>query len=341
MNRKALDQSADLLLGRAHPLLVVHISPDGDAIGSLLGLGWVLRKLGKEPVTACADPLPRRFAFLPGFSGVTDRPAGPFDLLVVLDCSDLERVGRIAEDVPVSDLPLLNIDHHVTNDGFGTVNLVDGEAVSTTMILYWLIRHLGLSLDPSLAVCLLTGLVTDTRGFRTSNVTADTLRVAVELMEAGASLPTVTRCGLDQRPLSVLRLWGKALERMEMTDGIVSTSLPLAVQHTVGYDGCGDVGLSDLLSSVQEALVSVVFTERRDAQIEVGFRAAPGLDVAEVARALGGGGHTLASGCLVPGPLEQARERVLRILREHLRRQRASTEAGSAVTGCDGRRPQY
>ncbi len=313
-------QSRELLEGSYRPLLVTHIAPDGDAAGSLLALGWALERLGKQPLLVCSDPIPPRFGFLPGFDGVTQKPKGSFDLCVVLDCSDRARMGRMAG---VEGVPLLNIDHHVTNRRFGTVNLVDVEAVSTTHILYRLTRELGVEMDERLATCLLTGITTDTRGFRTSNVTAEVLRLAVELVEAGAPLPLIVRNGLERRSLNMLQMWGAALSRLRMEDGIIWTSVPVEVWKAAGSNGSS--GLSSLLISVAEAQVSAVFLEREDGQVEVGLRARPGFNVARVALAMGGGGHTLAAGCLVPGPLEEAQRRVLGVLREDLARQRERT----------------
>jgi len=331
---ESLNQSSRLLLEAKRPLLAVHVAPDGDAAGSLLGLGWALRAMGNSPILACQDPLPRRFAFLPGFEEVVQDPPGwPYDLLVALDCSDPPRMGKIGQAV-TRDVPILNVDHHVTNSRFGTVNLVDDTAVSTTHILYHLLRHMGQPFDERIATCLLTGLVTDTRGFRTSNVTPDILRIAVELMEAGAPLTTITRNGLDRRSLSTLRLWGAGLARLRWANGVVWTSLPFSVQEALGHDGYGDAGLANLLVSAEEANVAVVFTEQPDGQIEVGFRATPGFDVSGIALALGGGGHAMASGCRLPGPLVEAERQVLALLQEYMSRQQQQ------ATGDDGRHPQ-
>lgn len=333
MRAKDLDRARDLLLGCSRPLLVTHVAPDGDAAGSLLGMGGVLQALGKEPTLVCQDPLPRRFSFLPGFETVVDRPAGPSDLRVALDCSDPGRMGEVGTYPGARNAPLLNIDHHVTNMEYGAVNLVDVCAASTTQVLYRLVLHLDVLPDERIATCLLTGLVTDTRGFRTSNVTPDVLRMAIELMEAGASLPAIARNGLDRQPLKTLRFWGAALSRLEMEDGVVWVSLPLALQSAVGHDEWGDTGLTNLLIGVEEAQVAVVLIEREGGQVEVGLRAVPGFDVAGIARALGGGGHALASGCMVPGPLEEAVRRVLRMVQEGLARQRGSADGA-------GRHPQ-
>ena len=331
MDLRNLDRSRDLLQGCTSPLLVTHIAPDGDAVGSLLGMGWALRGLDKNPTLVCQDPIPRRFDFLPGFERITRAVAGDFDLLISLDCSDQGRMGQVGIEPEDGGIPLLNIDHHVTNLRFGTVNLVDATAVSTSHILYRLFRHLDLELDERIATCLLTGLVTDTRGFRTVNVTSDVLRLALELMEMGAPFFTIVSNGLERRPLVTLRLWGAALSRLETTDdGVVWADLPLSVQHAAGCDGGGTLGLSSLILTAEEARVSVIFAEQDGGRVEVGFRARPGWNVARTALALGGGGHALAAGCLVPDPLEQAERQVLAVLREDLARQQEEASPDGA-----------
>jgi phosphoesterase RecJ-like protein len=270
----------------------------------------------------CDHPLPQRFGFLPGIADVSTKVEGSFDLVVSLDCSDPGRMGEAGTISRVDSVPLINIDHHVTNLFFGTVNLVDVNAVSTTQIVHQLALALGVSIDKDIAFCLLTGLVTDTRGFRTSNVGPDVLEIAVQLMEAGASLEVITRNGLDRRSFSALRLWGEALARAQIEGGLIWTSLPLKVRRSVDNGRRSDIGLSSLLLTAEEAEVAAVFIELEDGRVEVGFRAMPGLDVSALALSLGGGGHALASGCIVSGPLEEAQERVLVALRQDIAQQR-------------------
>jgi len=322
MNLEGLDQSVELLLISSRPLLVAHVDPDGDAVGSLLGLGSMLRSLDKCPALACQDRPHQRYDFLPGFDRITTEPRPPFDLLVSLDCSSPDRLGRIPSYADLTGTPILNIDHHVTNLNFGTVNLVQPDAVSTTQILYHLARALHIPLDEQIATCLLTGMVTDTQGFRTFNVTPAVLQIALELMEAGASLPFIVRRGLEQKSFATLRLWGAALSNLEMEDGILWTSLSVEARQAQEGDRTSSSGLSNLLINAEGVQIAVVFKEREDGQIEVGFRAAPGFNVAQVAMAFDGGGHALAAGCLVSGPLEEAQSRVLDIAREELARQR-------------------
>jgi phosphoesterase RecJ-like protein len=218
---------------------------------------------------------------------------------------------------------LINIDHHVTNVGFGDVDLVDPCASSTAEVLLRLMEHLDVSLDETLATCLLVGIVTDTRGFRTSNVTPRVMETALRLMEAGASLPYVTQHGLDSRPMVAIHLWRAALSRLRSKDGVIWTSMPLEMRRGVGYQGNGDAGLVSFLLSAEEADVSVVFVEQGDGRVEVGMRAAPGFDVSQLALRFGGGGHALAAGFAISGPLETVEERVLDALQVDLARQRA------------------
>lgn len=301
-------------------LLVSHVGPDGDAIGSLLGLGLLLKAQGKAVTLACEDPVPESYRFLPGSEQVTRQIAGPYDLVISLDCSDRYRMGDVVPETLASS-PLINIDHHVTNTLFGTVNWVDASAVATAQMVLTLADALGWFVTTPVAISLLNGLVTDTRSFRTSNVDTAAMRAVLRLMEAGASLPEITRQALEQRPLASVRLWAEAVQSLRLDDGILWTSVTQAMRHRWGMEEDGFSGLTNSLSGIREARVVVVFTERDDGLIDVGMRAAPGLDVAQAALRLGGGGHPQAAGCTLETDLQQAQERVLEEVRRSLRGQ--------------------
>lgn len=311
----------ELIAGARRILLITHVAPDGDAIGSLLGLGIMLRALGKELTLACEDPVPEIYAYLPGSEKVVRQTGGSHDLVVSLDCSDRRRMGRVFDETSMT-VPLINIDHHVTNTEFGTVNWVDPTSVATTQMILNLADALGWQITQPVALCLLTGLVTDTRSFRTSNVDIDAMRAALRLMELGAPLREVTRRALDQRPLASVRLWGQAIEGLHLEDGILWTEVTHAMRQQWSLGEDGDSGLTNFLSGVREAQVVVVFTERGNDTVDVGLRAMPGLDVAQVALRLGGGGHPRAAGCTLEGSLAGAREQVLAEIRLSLARQR-------------------
>ncbi|MDY7076373.1 MAG: bifunctional oligoribonuclease/PAP phosphatase NrnA [Chloroflexota bacterium] len=306
-----LKQASQLIQSVRQPLLICHVAPDGDAIGSMMGLGRALRQMGLEPVLACSDPIPARFNYIPGTEVIVQDVGDPFDLVISIDCSDLERLGSLTQMQAFENAPLLNIDHHLTNLNFGDVNLVDPHASSTAEVVLRLLEYMAVPLDAELAICLLTGIVTDTRGFRTSNVTAQVMQAALRLMQAGASLPYITRFGLDRRSTAAILLWREALSSVQINGRVIWTSITLAMRHEVDQMGNGDAGLVSFLISAEDADIAAVFVERTDGRIEVGLRAVPGFDVAQVALQFGGGGHALAAGCNIPGPLEEAQAQVL------------------------------
>jgi phosphoesterase RecJ-like protein len=298
-------------------LLLTHVSPDGDAVGSLLGLGLALRAAGKEVSFACADPIPDTFRFLPACGEITDNPRGQFDLTIALDSADLGRLGKLGENLP---RPIdLAVDHHTTNPGYAELNLVDEAAASTAELVAELLEPLGLPLTRPVAECLLAGIITDTLGFRTSNVTAKTLAMAHKLVTAGASLPEVYDLSFYKRSFAAIRLWGYGLSRIKLEDRIVWTSLTLQDKEQARYYGQGDADLVNTLTSVREADIAVILTEREDGRVKVSWRAVPGLNVATLAAAFGGGGHVAAAGAEIPGPLDEAEKRVLAATRALLK----------------------
>lgn len=320
MDRKLRDGIQALINPAQRVLLVTHVAPDGDAIGSLLGMGWLLRAQGKELTLACEDPVPESCAWLPGSDRIVRQASGAYDLVICLDCSDAGRMGSVFHE-ELAPTPLLNIDHHVTNTHFGTIDWVEPSAVSTTQLILELADALGWELAQSAAVCLLSGIVTDTRSFRTHNVDTAAMQAVLRLMEAGASLNEIARRMLDQRPLASLRLWGQAIGRLRLEGDILWTEVTREMRQHWALNENDDSGLANFLCGVREPKVVIVFTERDKGGIDVGMRAVPGYDVAEVALRLGGGGHPQAAGCTLEGDLAGVRERVLgevqRSLAEH------------------------
>jgi phosphoesterase RecJ-like protein len=320
MNAEDLSAAYACVAAATRALVITHINPDGDAVGSLLGFGLALRAAGKEVVFACADPIPDIFSFLPSFREITATPAGTFDLITAVDVSEASRMGAIGERI--GRPPDLVFDHHVTNGGFGAINLIDVTAASTAELVAELLDPLGLPLLQPVAECLLTGLVSDTLGFRTSNTTAKSLALAQKLIEAGAVLYTIYDHSLHKRSFTAVRLWADGLARIRLTDRIVWTTLTLEGRKASGYSGNGDADLINVLASVREADVAVIFVERLDGTVKVSWRSAPGIDVSALAVAYGGGGHAPAAGAEVPGTLAEVEAKVL-----------AATKAGLKAQG--------
>ena len=317
MDPKLRNSIAEWIRGARRILLVTHVAPDGDAIGSLLGLAWLLRAQGKEVTLFCEDAVPEVYVWLPGSPEIVRQTGELHDLVISLDCSDERRMGEQLQE-GLTGLPLVNIDHHVTNTSFGTVNWVDPGSVSTTQMILELADSLGWQVSPPVAVCLLCGLVTDTRSFRTYNVDTAAMQAALRLMEAGASLNELTRRVLDRRPLASVRLWGQAIDRLHLEGDVLWTEVTREMRQQAALDENGDSGLANFLSGVRESKVVVVFTERKNGTIDVGMRSVPGYDVAQVAYRLGGGGHPQAAGCTLEGDFVDIRERVLAEVRRAL-----------------------
>jgi bifunctional oligoribonuclease and PAP phosphatase NrnA len=316
-------------LNQANRIVVfTHIQPDGDAIGSLTAMGQALRQMGKEPTLVCNDGVPGLFRFLPMSDSVqaaADQHR-PYDLIVALDCGDESRIGSSYALLAERELPVINIDHHITNTYFGLINLVEVKANSTTELLYQLFPKWGVHLTAELATSLLTGLVTDTLGFRTAGVNGDTLRVASALVDAGADLFTVTSNALNLKPLSTLLLWQKGLGNMRLDEGLLWTSITHRECREAGHAAASSAGLVNILSEVHQVAMSAVLIELEDGRVSVGFRCRPPYSVSELALNLGGGGHPLAAGCTVDGPLSKAESLVVGMSKDEIRRQRRRDE---------------
>jgi phosphoesterase RecJ-like protein len=317
INRQAFD-----LIDRSGRILVItHVSPDGDAIGSLLGMKIILERFGKSDVTlACDDKVPEKYYYLPGAVDVVNylprSLAKPFDLIISLDCSDERRCGNVFQDGKSGRVSIINIDHHITNTDYGDINIVWPEAVATTKILFQLVKEWEIEVDTELAQCLLTGVVTDTLSFRTANVTPQVLQVAADLMNAGADLSFITGQTVNRKSYNSIRYWGLLLSTVQIDERVISVHASLADRRSCGHDVNGDASIVTFLITAWEADIAVSFVEKDTGQIEVSMRAKPEFDVARIALKLGGGGHPAAAGCSINGPLEQTMKQVLDLLKQ-------------------------
>ncbi|HEX2979950.1 MAG TPA: bifunctional oligoribonuclease/PAP phosphatase NrnA [Anaerolineaceae bacterium] len=289
-------------------LVVSHIRPDGDAIGSLLGLGLALQQAGKSVQMVLSDGVPKSFRHLPGNQLVTRSPKGDFDLIVVVDCSDMLRTGAALNGLRAPDV---NIDHHVTNLNFAEINLVDPEAVATAALLAKSMPLWGLSISRDVASNLLSGLISDTLGFRTSNMTPEALCLAADLMKLGADLPELYSEALARRSFEAVQYWAAGLNRIQRKGRVVWTSLTLADREAIPYPGNDDADLINVLSGIYDYDVALIFVEQRGGKVKVSWRSQPGIDVSKVALSFGGGGHPAASGAEIQGDLASVQDSVL------------------------------
>jgi len=299
--------------------VVSHLRPDGDAVGSLLGIGLALQAAGKQVQLVLSDGLPVIFRHLPGSELIRKGTNEEYDLSIVLDSSDLARTGKALQPLQRGDVeyrPDINIDHHVTNDGFARLNLVDTQAVATAEVLANLLPEIGLEVTPTVAIPLLTGIVTDTIGFRTSNMTPAALRTAAALMETGANLPELYRLALVQRSYEATCYWAAGLSLMQREGRLIWTRLTLEDRRACNYPGRDDADLINVLASIEDADIVFLFTEQANGRVKVSWRAQPGFTVAHLAVHFGGGGHPAAAGAELEGALDDVETEVLEATRQ-------------------------
>lgn len=304
-------------INQAHSILIAsHVRPDGDAIGSLLAIGLALQDAGKSVQMVLQDGVPASFRHLAGSDRVQKEPKGEWDTFISVDCADFKRLGKPFESIRKPDI---NIDHHITNEKFGTLNLIVGKEVATAAILTDCLPLWGLEISQPIAAALLTGIVTDTLGFRTANTTPESLRQSALLMERGANLPDLYMRALVSRSYPAARYWGAGLSSLERENGLVWGTLTVADRKAAGYGGNDDADLINIISAIDGSKVGMIFVEQTDNHVKISWRALEdGIDVSKIAKHFNGGGHAAAAGADIPGQLNEIQPLVLKMTREML-----------------------
>ncbi|HEY0829125.1 MAG TPA: bifunctional oligoribonuclease/PAP phosphatase NrnA [Bacilli bacterium] len=300
-------------------LVVSHISPDGDAASSTFAMGWMLKQLNKSFTMINEGKIPDKFDYLWGKDQVIDYSAttvnASYKYVISVDCADFERIGKVKE-LFSGDVMLLNIDHHPTNDYFGAVNLIKDDAAATAELLYDLCENLQIPWQEDLAVCIYTGLMTDTGGFRYSNTTPKVMQIAAKLLQYGVNGHQLAEDLLEKLTLSHILLLKIAL-----------SSLTFSLNHKVGWICVTNAdiektqashedleGLVNYPRNIEGIEVGLLFKEVDKTTVKVSFRSAGRVDVSLIAKELGGGGHMRASGCTVEGSMDQVIPQVLSLI---------------------------
>ena len=308
-----------------HILIITHVNPDGDALGSSVGLGLALETLGHR-VTMVAPTTPPPFlANMPAlarvhdFSADTALPADA-DLVVLVDTGDVRRIGRVWDEASdyLLQRPIAVIDHHVTNTGEGVVNFVDPSRSSTCELIYELLRAWNIDPTPDIATALLFGIITDTQSFRTSNTTPSALRAAADLLEFGGNRERIVRDVYNAVPATTAKLLALALDAMQYDDDIAWTHVSNAMMEATNADDDAYSEVTDYLSALGGLRAIVLLKERRDGTVKVSMRSVPSVDVSAVARQFSGGGHKQAAGATIVAPLPEAEAQVLAAVRAEL-----------------------
>ena len=315
VERSILDEAFQELIAAERVQIISHIRPDGDAVGSLIGLGLSLQESGKDVQMVLAEGMPEIFRHLLGSDQVTRKSNNDFDLTLVVDCSDRSRAGDALANI---NLPDINIDHHPTNTGFGRYNIVDESAVATSEMLANYLTEFNFPVSKSVADALLFGMITDTLGFRTNNMTPRAMETAARLMVSGGDLPRLYQAGLLNRSYMAARYWGAGLSNLDREGKILWSSLSLDDRRKANYPGRDDADLINFLSTIIGFDVVIMFVEQEKEQVKVSWRATPEFDVSQVAMHFGGGGHTAAAGATISGELREVQSMVINKTKEKL-----------------------
>ncbi|MDD2485638.1 MAG: DHH family phosphoesterase [bacterium] len=311
------DEILDIIINNRSFLITSHKNPDGDAIGSMLAMAGILKKMGKETYLFLEDGVPPLYRFLPLVEEVNTVLAGNFDITLVLDC---ENAGRISDRVDLFShaRTLINIDHHPTTGSFGDYRYINPRAAAVGEQVHALARALDVAIDRNMAECIYVSILTDTGSFRYANTTAHTHRLAAGLIEHGLHPADIASRIYERRSLNQLCLQAAIIEDM-----VVEDTLAWSV---VGQDRLKDLGLSepdldgaiDIIRSVDGVRVAVLFSQRFDGKIKASLRSKNDFNVLEAARELGGGGHKAAAGFLSSEPLSVIVQKTVQLLRERL-----------------------
>lgn len=312
-----MQRAAEVIARASIVAVTCHINPDGDALGSALGFVAAARNAGRDAVVSFGSPfvVGGSYRFLPLAMLVppNEFPNEP-DVMVTFDVAAADRLGEL-EAAATRAGEVIVVDHHASNPGFGTVNLIDPAAAASAQLAYRLIRELGWPIDQVVATCLLTGLVTDTGRFQYGNTSAETLRAAADMVEAGARPELIGRHVYEEAPFGFLGVQAAVLGRavLEKDRSMVWSVLHASdlERHQIGIEDTDP--LIDAVRVAQEAEVAVLLKDV-DGSVKASLRSRGLIDVGTVAVALGGGGHHNASGFTHPGPTQATIEAIRRLL---------------------------
>ena len=309
-----LSQVVELIESKRRFAITSHVRPDGDSLGSSLGLYWLLRALDKEPEVIMRDPVPLAYQKLPGAElvRVTPRVDLPYDAVFVIECSDVSRPGLIDLEKQF----VVNIDHHSTTALFGTINWIDSTASAVGEMIYNLCKAIGVRVTREIAECVYTALVTDTGSFHYSNTTERTFKVASELVRAGVKPAKVSQAVFGSYPWSKVELLGEVLAsaRRDASGRVAWLRQTIEMQERAGASDEDGDGFVNYPLSCGEVEAVAFLKESAPGVYRVSLRSKCDVNVARIAEKFGGGGHRNAAGCMLRGSWEEAEETIVQLL---------------------------
>ncbi|WP_248926327.1 DHH family phosphoesterase [Paenibacillus hamazuiensis] len=311
-----LEAAARFISDRDDFLVVSHVQPDGDAAGSTFAVGWMLRQLGKTYTLINEGRMPGKFLYMAGNQTITSCDDSSMQRtyrhIISVDCADFARIGAVHTwFAPQAEL--LNIDHHATNDRFGHTNLVRDDAAATVEVLYDLAVHMKLNMTEPLNICIYSGLLTDTGGFRYANTSPKVMHIAAEMLRLGVKGYELAERLLETITVPQISLLKQALQTLSFAHDQKVAWLHVTMDEVQQFGAASEDmdGLVNYPRNVEGVEVGILFKEREGDQVKVSFRSAGRVDVAQLAKRFGGGGHVRAAGCTVHGKLSEVIKRVV------------------------------
>lgn len=317
MKNSPLDQIKDFILSPGKLLVVTHVNPDGDAVGSLLAMSGILDLFEMQHIVAVDDKCPDRYGFMPGFKRIRNLKKNPLkekvDRLIVLDAGALKRIGS-AEQCIAEQTKILNIDHHFTGEYYGNLNLIDIDAAATCELLFDLCVNFNLNITPQIANGIYVGLLTDTGRFRFSNTNARSLKICGDLVEKGVNPGLVAEHIYYNMPIELVKSLAHGLASLELhNDGLVCLM-------NLDYSDYSDEaeGFVEFASSVRGVAISALISEREQNHFKVSLRSRSRADVSVIAWRMGGGGHRKAAGFRFQGSYSELHDKLLEEIRREI-----------------------
>lgn len=301
--------------------VVCHENPDADTLGGGLAVARALDRLGTTVEVVCSTKWPSTLAFLPDIEGVLPAPRLDPDAVVLVDCASIDRAGSsVADWIRGTAAAVVNVDHHASNNGYGSAICIDRSAAATSEVVARLVAELGCPLDLEIATLLLAGILHDTDGLSVPETSAATLRLAADLVDAGAELNTINRELFGRRPLAALHLWGRVASGLETsTDGrVVIGTLTNEMLAATGAALLDAEDLPELIARAEGSEIAILLRESRPGETRVSIRTLGSVNAADVAMEFGGGGHDRAGGCTIAAGVGTARHRLIEACERHL-----------------------
>ncbi|KWX72529.1 exopolyphosphatase [Paenibacillus riograndensis] len=320
---QSLQQTRKFLLEHDDYLVVSHIQPDGDAVSSTLAVGWLLSCLGKKYTMLNEGPIPQRMEYLWHAGEIANLAEGDlpreYSSVICVDCADFQRVGLTQRHF-ASDALIVNIDHHPTNNGYGSVNLIKPDAAATAEILFDLLKTFEVEWDIDIATALYTGLLTDTGGFRYSNTSPKVMAAVSELLELGVNGPMLAETLLEEMTLGQVKVLNRALSTLQLSPEGDIAWVSITPQDMLDCEAANEdlEGIVNYPRNIRGVEVGILFKVIHERAVKASFRSAGKVDVAALAQVFGGGGHTRAAGARIDATLEDAIPLVLQEVRRHL-----------------------